>query len=252
MKSFTNFYRLLGTPGLYLALCRSMRWVPFSVTLPAFGTVGTLPEVLNIYDNFAAGELRDIETEALLQGSKAPVIVDCGVNVGVTVRWWLHLNKAATIFGIDMMEESHNFTFRRMGASQSSYRAIVCALTDQDGQSATIRFQDPLLGTNRLDESTTPISSSPNQTSSTRLVLTSTLDKALSDQEIDQIDLLKIDIEGHGGKALCGARKTLTITKNVILEVHDREELTQAHDVLCGIGFRLRSFKSRNLWFTRS
>ena len=65
------------------------------------------------------------------------------------------------------------------------------------------------------------------------------------------VDLIKMDIEGHAARALAGAAKTLAITKNVILEVHSEDELGEAVTILVNSGFRLRCFRHRNLWFVK-
>ncbi|MEY4940863.1 MAG: hypothetical protein RIQ93_2598, partial [Verrucomicrobiota bacterium] len=106
--------------------------VPFSVCVPIFDEVGTIAEILNIHDNFAVGELRDALVEAELSTASTPIVVDCGVNVGVTVRWWLHLNAACRVFGFDMMEEAHEITRQRLGSATGSYTgtAVVLASTD--------------------------------------------------------------------------------------------------------------------------
>lgn len=240
---FTRLAKALGPKGDYLAFCRSIRRVPFPVSVPIFGEVGTIAEILNIHDNFAVGELRDPHIEAALRSAKNPVVVDCGVNVGVTVRWWLHLNPAGRVFGFDMMQEAHAITRQRLGPAANAYTGVTAVLAATDGEATTVYFTDPLEGTNQAGKAI--------PAASQRMLTTGRLDTLLAPHSLDRIDLLKIDIEGDAAKALTGAPKTLAVTENVILESHSEEELGAAEVLLVESGFRLRRFRSRNLWFVR-
>lgn len=240
---FTRLAKALGPKGDYLAFCRSIRRVPFPVSVPIFGQVGTIPEILNIHDNFAVGELRDPHIETALKNTVNPVVVDCGVNVGVTVRWWLHLNASCRIFGFDMMEEAHAITRQRLGTAVTAYTGTTAVLAANDGEAVTVYFNDPLDGKNQTHR--------PIACARQRLLTTGRLDTLLAPHSLRRIDVLKIDIEGDAARAIGGAPKTLAATANVILEAHSEEELGEAEVLLVQSGFRLRRFRSRNLWFQR-
>lgn len=241
---YNRMVKAVGPKGYYLGLCRSLRWMPFAIQVPIFGKVSTISEILNIHDNFAAGELRDNVVESVIRRTPNPIIVDCGINVGVTVRWWLHLNRACKIFGLDMMQEAHDFTCQALQNDQASYQGITAAISAVDGEEVSIHFNHPLEGTNALD--------STKAGAQTRKVLTARMDTVLAPHHLTQIDLLKIDIEGHAAKALAGAGQTLSITNHVILEIHSEAELGESEAILVQSGFRLRYFRHRNLWFVRS
>lgn len=236
--------KIVGPKGNYLAFCRSMRRIPFPISVPIFGRISTIPEILNIHDNFAAGELRDPYIEASLRNTLRPVVVDCGVNVGVTVRWWLNLNPSCQVIGIDMMQEAQDFTVRCLGDRKTAYTGITAALDAIDGQEVTIHFTNALEGTNRIGKT--------EHAASTRTLLTHQLDSLLAPHALTRIELLKIDIEGHAAKALAGAANTLAVTQNLILEVHSEDELGESEAILFASGLRLRRFRNRNVWFKRS
>lgn len=147
----TRMSRLLGAKGLYLGLCRKIQRVPIPVSVPIFGVIGTLAEVVSIHDNFAVGELRDSYLETKLADAAVPVVVDCGVNAGITVRWWLHLNPSARIFGFDMMQEAHDLTRKRLGGKATGYTGITAPLSGVDGEEVTVYYDDPLDGENRIE-----------------------------------------------------------------------------------------------------
>ncbi len=241
---YTRMSKAVGPKGNYLALCRSIRRMPFAVSIPIFGEVSTIPEILNIHDNFAAGELRDSQIESVLRETVRPVVVDCGVNVGITVRWWFHLNPSCQVLGIDMMQEAHDFTRLRLKGRNAAYTGITAALAAIDGEGVTVHFRDPLKGTNRIGQT-------KNGASTTRTLVTHRIDSLLGSHSLSRIELLKIDIEGYAAKALAGAPRTLSATQNVILEVHTEDELSESAAILFESGFRLRRFRNRNVWFKR-
>jgi len=229
---------LIGPKGRLVSLFRTLRAVPFALELPVFGTVSTLDEVLNIHDNFGKGELRHPEIESHLRSTAAPVVVDCGVNIGVTIRWWHHLNNRTRIFGFDMMQEAHAFTQDRIGSAGSWYEPITCALSATEGDSLEISFDDPLLGENSV---------TATGHRQTRTVKTGTLDARLAPYGLADIDLLKIDIEGHGAEALKGGSRTLERTRYVLFETHSQREMSEASDLLHEAGFRLIAMRNRTL-----
>ena len=78
-----------------------------------------------------------------------------------------------------------------------------------------------------------------------------TVDSFTKEEEIDSIDILKIDIEGFEAEALGGAEETLNITKRVVLEYHSPELRKQCLDILVQNGFKITErgtliFCSRN------
>ncbi|MEI6703967.1 MAG: FkbM family methyltransferase [Deltaproteobacteria bacterium] len=239
---FTRMTKAVGPKGNYLSWCRSIGMIPFPIDVPIFGKVATMPEILNIHDNFAAGELRDSYIETILRNAVNPIVVDCGVNVGVTVRWWFHLNPSCRVFGLDMMQEAHDLTNQRLKDTDAAYVGITAALSAQDGEEVTIYFTDPLEGMNSITSRHGTIN---------RQLITGRIDSLLEPHSLNRIELLKIDIEGYAAKALSGAPRTLSGTQNVILEVHSEDELGESEAILVASGFRLRHFRNRNLWFKR-
>lgn len=244
---------ILGAKSRYISFYRTIRAVPFNINTPIFGQISTLAEVLNIHDNFGKGELRDDKIEKYLSTSENPLIVDCGVNVGITVRWWKHLNKNAQIVGIDMMEEAHIFTKAKLKdytknknatseRERESYYPITAALAATDGERIEISFNDPLHGENSVTS---------KGHSQKRTVTTKTLDTIMAVFGDRKIDLLKIDIEGHGAEALKGGQATLSRTHQILFETHNETEISEAVDIIMGSNFRIRGMRSRTLIFER-
>jgi FkbM family methyltransferase len=240
---FSRFARHIGSHGTYLSLCKRMGRVPFPVQVPPFGTIGTLAEVHSLHDNFVIGEIRDPQFEAALSAQSAPVIIDCGINVGITVRWWLHLNPATRVLGFDMMHEAHEFTVARLGSLSKAYQPFSVLLADREGLPQECRFDDPLCGGNRI--------STEGAGHQARKFVTTTLDVCLQDRPTAPVFLLKMDIEGSGHLALAGGIEVLRRTQHVVIEFHSPAELAESNTLLARLGFKLRNFKSRNVWYGR-
>jgi FkbM family methyltransferase len=240
---FIRHYNLLGPIGVYLALCRKIKYVPFPVSVPIFGTVSTLAEVMSIRENFVMGCLRDPRIETTLRNTPNPVVVDCGVNIGATVRWWFHCNPHCRVFGVDMMQEAIDLIRQRLNGGQENYVGIKALLSSNDGDEVTIRFRNPLDSWNRIGNTR------PGGVS--RTLRTARLDTLLAPHSLSRVDLLKLDLEGHGARALIGAARTLAATQHVILEQHSEEEIGDATALLLKNSFRLRRTHVREMWFQR-
>lgn len=235
-------FTLYGLKGKYLAavLC-VFKSVPFGISLPPFGRIALYNEFLSIYDNIIEKELRCDEIEDGIKKSARPVIVDLGINLGMTVRWWFSLNKNAVVYGIDMIPESLEFTTGRLKTIPGSFNwtGIPSAVSDKK-QSFTIQYDDPLEGSNSVFSSAGKIK---------RTVTADTLDNLLKQYAPAEIDLIKIDIEGFGAVALRGGVELLSKCRYIILETHTPEEISEANRILINLGWDLFLVKGRSAFY---
>lgn len=245
--AFRRLYKLVGFKALYLSLCKRFAVDPQPIKIPMFGVIRTLHEIQNLDDNFAKKALRDETVEKHLASQKEPCVIDCGVNVGITVRWWFYLNPASRVIGIDMIPETHTFTLKAletMGVDASRYKPVTAAVWSENGKEFEFNIQDPLQGANSLRGEGTG--------GEKRRVKTRTLDDILKDEDIRSVDLLKVDLEGAGGQALLGATELLKKTKHVFFETHGEEESKLASKILARNGFSLRRAAHReHFWWEK-
>jgi FkbM family methyltransferase len=240
---------LLGAAGLRLYICKHLHINCPPVTIPVFGRISTSHEIRNIFDNFGTGEIRNKAVEDYLSAQSAPCIVDCGVNVGVTVRWWLHLNARAKVYGIDMLQEAQDFTveaLKTIKAGGGNYVPVTAALWSLDGREFKIGVSDPLYGDYGFYR--------PDKEKTERTVVTRTLDSIAGSERIGATDLLKIDLEGAAADALQGASELIKRTRFIVFEIHEihnREERSRASKILTDGGFVLIEAAGRHLWWEK-
>ena len=250
--TLSRMTKVVGKKGFYLTFFRKIKKDPIPISVPIFGKIRTYHEIRNLHGNFAVGELRDRKIEKYLKGKSEPCIVDCGVNVGITVRWWFYLNETARVYGIDMLSEAQEFTRQSLelcrlvkgNSAKYLYKPITCALYSEDDMKFKVNIDNPLYGNNSLFEDKPSLKQ--------RDVLSRTLDSIFDAEQMSEVDLLKIDIEGAGGQALRGAHKLLNRTKYVIFEIHGEEECKMATKILSENNFLLRRIINRNLWWEKA
>ena len=96
-----------------------------------------------------------------------------------------------------------------------------------------------------------------NMSHGTELVQTITLKKFIINNNLNKIDLIKIDTEGHEFNVLKGLEDKIDIINNVLIEFHHRKlflgyEPDEIHTFLINNGFKLiKTFKFPFCWVDR-
>jgi len=245
--------KIVGRPkGLYLAFFKKIKKNPFPIFVPIFGEIKKYNEILNIESNFVMDALRDETVEGYIDKKKNPCIIDCGVNVGITIRWWFHLNSNAKVYGIDMLKEAQEFTSGVLGenlkknkqSKKYDFVPIVCALYNKVGVEFKINTSDPLHGNNNIFDN--------EKATKNRVVVSKTLDSVFKTKGVEEVALLKVDLEGAGGYALEGGLELLKKTKHIVFETHNEAECKLAAKILSSTGFLLRKLSGPQMWWENS
>jgi|APTNR8051073442_1049403.scaffolds.fasta_scaffold04237_9 FkbM family methyltransferase len=240
IKAGKNF----GPKGAWLAFCDiALTFIPVPITLPGFGGLSRRNEARSLLDNFCLGELRCDDVEQAIKASPAPQIIDLGVNLGMSIRWWFSLNERAKVSGVEMMQESLDYTTERLRECHPGcdWNPLCCAVASADADNMEISFSDPLEGTTSAKDATG---------GTKRSVPVRSLDSLFA-ADTDEILLLKCDIEGFGGYAMQGGRELLLRTRYVVTEMHGADEMELMSRELMSAGFVPFQLSSRSLWWRR-
>ena len=123
---------------------------------------------------------------------------------------------------------------------------LTSTLSNFNEQSSYLNFKAKLYGTDIK-----------NMSHETELVQTTTLKKFIINNNLNKIDLIKIDTEGHEFNVLKGLEDKIDIINNVLIEFHHRKlflgyEPSEIHTFLINNGFKLiKTFKFPFCWVDR-
>jgi FkbM family methyltransferase len=162
--------------------------------------------------------LRDLDSGVIPDGPdlESWTVVDCGANVGL---FSLFLRRAKLIVAIEPNPGTNRrlkWNFERNDLSGAVLRA---AISDRDG-TVKMDFEGPsVLGAIGAGDSE---------------VACLSLETICSEQGIESVDLLKLDVEGHEIEALegCSALLQQGAVKRIVAEYNDEEALRQLDNYL--------------------
>ena len=123
---------------------------------------------------------------------------------------------------------------------------LTSTLSTFDEQSSYLNFKAKLYGTDIK-----------NMSYGTELVQTITLDKFMLEHNVDKIDLIKIDTEGHEFNVLKGLKNQIENVENILIEFHHRDlfldyDPNSLPQHLIDNGFKLeKTFKFPFCWVDR-
>jgi FkbM family methyltransferase len=155
---------------------------------------------------FGVDYQNDIRRLANMGGSSIKVFFDVGANVGQTSIAALKNFPDATIYAF----EPHGATFAALSANISSPRlhASNVALSDRAGEAEF--FDYGALATSNSLVGDAQYAARTKHEVTVRKVDCDTLDRVCTTLEIDHIDVLKVDTEGHDLAVLQGAQRMLS------------------------------------------
>lgn len=192
---------------------------------------------LDIYSREVAGfweifqEQQYLDLPAAAAGERR-VIVDVGANIGFfTLRQMLRFGSNLKLIAFEPHPETYERLRRNVDRIRrhtgSDIHLVNSALDEHAGEA---KFVSDSSVESRVVES----ADAPAIT-----VRLDTLDSVVAREGLEKIDLLKIDVEGHEMKVLAGARKALSITRNITLEYHRPEFVREITELLGPLGFRM-------------
>ena len=195
-------------------IVKNRKFFPTTNGDPAFQTFSEI-EVWKIYDEYGIGV------------EKGDVVIDIGANYGFfSIYAWKQ--GASKIFSIEPFPSTFNCLEKNVEGLDEIF-PIQAAISNQNGEEEII--QTHIYGSNFLRKNSNYIDSDLEKQSSS-FVKTMTLEKLISDFQIDRINFLKVDCEG-GEIDLFQTLSEEAFRKidKIILEYHSAE----GKDILSGI-----------------
>jgi len=228
-----NIIRLLKSKGKWGKLKKRIQLSQVK-SLPRFkeGTISILGKPLRYVDSASFAFMYE---EIFRQGiyefeSKKdnPLIVDAGANIGLSIIYFKRLFPAAKIIAFE--PDSHIFSVLKDNVSAYQLDNTVLINKALWKEETTLSFHSEGADAGRLDKN--------REGSKNELVETDLLSKYLN----QQVDMLKIDIEGAELEVLLECKNELRNIKNIFIEYHSfkdsPQQLGHLLDILKQNGFR--------------
>jgi FkbM family methyltransferase len=148
-------------------------------------------------------------SEKLIIPHQVKTIIDCGANIGFTALYFASIYPNAKIYSIE--PDPSSFSVLKLNAAQEPRIIPIhgCIVAEQ---THTVAFDTSGPAWGRKLSTT--------QTAKSIGVPSITLDDLIKDHSIEQIDLIKMDIEG-AERAVLSTGSYLARTKSVVAELHD-------------------------------
>lgn len=207
-----NHFEVLGGQGILLLFKRNIKCLKsFSVLLPRFKHPVLLrnntTDVCVFYQVFLA------KSYNIYYGFEPKVIIDCGANIGLSVIYYKNRFPDAKIIAIE--PEISNFELLKKNTEK--YNNIFCIKSGVWNKSADLVIKEGNNGNWDFVTEEVNFKSSDSDT-----IPAISINEIIDTYDIDQIDILKIDIEGSEKELFeMNFENWLKITKVLIIELHD-------------------------------
>lgn len=176
------------------------------------------------------------------------VAVDVGANNGAYCYFFKEIKKAKTVFAFEPLPN----LYKKLTIWFKNINLFNLALSNKK---EIAKIHIPIIN-NKLYESRAKLDDlkEVNETGFKEIeIKIDTLDNILSSQKIEQLDIIKIDIEGHEIKAIEGALNTIKIFKPYLLiEIesrHHHNSIKEPVEYICNLNYSafFFNFKTKQL-----
>jgi FkbM family methyltransferase len=164
------------------------------------------------------------------------VIVDAGANIGMAALYFSIVYPQARIYCIEPDAANFKLLQKNLGSGQERITLFEAALYDRDGEVGLA--MERWAYNSKIDE----------HGDCQVLVSAVTLDTILDRFQLEQIDLLKIDIEGAEDKLFSGETTWLSKVKMILIEVHTPDAIGPIRSRLTENGFHWQLWGGSKSW----
>ncbi len=218
IQEFRFHYSLFGVRGVYLLMIARLLRIQIKVRCSVPGLRYPVCLRLKTSDVAAFSEiLLDDQYDWHFSGNPK-VIVDAGANIGLTTVFYANKYPNATIIAI----EPEPANFQMLKENTASYPNVIAQRVALWNMDCELDILDPGDGLWDFWGFRTNTPETSRTTAKRGLVRGRTLDRIMSDNHINHIDLLKLDIEG-AEKEVCGNPSGwIGQVGALAVELHDR------------------------------
>ncbi len=158
------------------------------------------------YDSYIQSIFRSL----LRQGD---ITIDVGANIGIhTLEQARIVGNTGTVYSFEPHPVIYEKLKKNIKLNHMHWvEAFPIALSDQSGNAQLFGFDNANQGTSSLENKMSSSKANP------LTIQTQTLDSFVTEQKINALHLLKVDIEGHELKFFLGALKTIAQFKPIIV-----------------------------------
>lgn len=162
--------------------------------------------ILNYYDQNVSGEKHFVNKVLPKYLGRSPIVVDVGANLGNYSKLLLNKFPDAELH----LFEPHPETFKKLDANEFNAKTYFnnLALSNSNGKIEIFDYKNRD-GSSHASVYKGVITNIHQSETVTHEVDKITLDKYINERDIESIDLLKVDVEGHELKVFNGADKAI-------------------------------------------
>lgn len=152
-----------------------------------------------------------------LKGMSSPLILDLGANIGLASVYFSQFCTGGSYICVEPNQDNINTLFCNLKSNHLNHMVIAKGIWHE----ATNMFLE------KTNESWTACLKRQKMGNDSELIETTTISEIIDEHRINNIDLLKIDIEGaeHNLFFESNCLDFLYITKSIIIEIHDYKKL---------------------------
>ncbi len=247
IKPIKNYLHILGINGLLCTakalltnkevFCKLHKFHckhPFKVRTPSSDLRTTKQVFINLEYDFV------VETEPT-------VIVDAGANIGLAAIYFANKYQNAKIIAIE--PELNNFNLLKQNVEPyPNILPIHAALWDNNEE---INLVDPGFGHWRFITSSNLTADTPPDNTCHK-VMAMTINKIITDYNLEKIDILKIDIEGAEKEVFHSSSSWIEKVNAIIIELHEDLKTGCNRSFYCGSnGFDNEWHQGENVYLSR-
>jgi FkbM family methyltransferase len=155
------------------------------------------------------------------------LVIDCGAHIGFfSIKM---AKKAKKVIAIEPFDVNVSFLTENIRMNHITNISVI-----QKAVGSRKEKRKLFLGESYDSPSFRPLSNSYVE------VEVDTLDNICKSQDVQRIDILKVDVEGAELEVLRGAEESLKVTRNIAMELHYEGEGEEVKDYLEKRGFKVR------------